>query len=33
MDYVAQDKENWRAHVNTVKNLRIPLDAGNYLTT
>jgi hypothetical protein len=31
MDYLTQDKENWRAALNTVKNLRILLNAVNYL--
>jgi len=30
---LAQDKDRWRTIVNTVMNLRVPLSAGNFLTS
>jgi hypothetical protein len=31
--YVAQGKDKWRTNVNTVMNLRVSKNAGNFLTS
>ena len=35
MDWIepAQDKDNWWGHVNAVMNVRVPKNAGNFLTS
>jgi hypothetical protein len=31
--YMPEDRVEWRAHVNTVMNLQVPVKTGNFLTT
>jgi hypothetical protein len=31
--HLAQDWDRWRALMNTLMNLRVPLNAGNFLTS
>jgi hypothetical protein len=32
-NHLAKDRDQWRALVNTAKNLRVPQKAGNFLTS
>jgi len=33
LDSSGSDREQWRVHMNTLMNLRVPLQAGNFLTS